>query len=466
MRMTRLTRALGLALVAALSAVSGRVSAQVTTGAITGTVTDEQGQPVEAAQIQMINKATGLTRGALTSASGRYVIQGLEVGAQYSVTARRIGFRPTTVDNVVVSLGQTTRADIKIERQATQLEAVTVVSETNAIISPTRTGASTTVGDSALRRLPSLNRNFTDFVALTPQVSNSGPGLSGGGSNNRFNNIQIDGAVSSDLFGLGSTGQPGGRRGQVDLDRGGEGVPGVALPVRRAPGELLRCADQCGDQGRDQRVPWFGVRRDAQPGLHAQPAVPHGLQAVAVRLCRRRPDREEQGALLPEPGIPAAHRSCGRPVHRELGDVVVQRVAGAGGPLQCGAQQVRDPVGVRGSGEQRQPAHQRLCPPRLQPDRQHVAGAAPQLCAGRGQRVQPLDVDVQPRQQRLLLHVEVALDGGTAAHELRQRRLQRAARQPQQHPRPPQAEHQLRADRGEHAGRPAGGRRRAFVAPQ
>lgn len=213
MRMTRLTRALGLALVAAMSAVTGRVSAQVTTGAITGVVTDEQGQPVEAAQIQMINKATGLTRGALTSASGRYVIQGLEVGAQYSVTARRIGFRPVTVDDIVVSLGQTTKADVKLERQATQLEAVTIVSETNAIISPTRTGASTTVGDSALRRLPSLNRNFTDFVALTPQVSNTGPGLSGGGTNNRFNNITIDGAVSSDLFGLGSTGQPGGQAG-------------------------------------------------------------------------------------------------------------------------------------------------------------------------------------------------------------------------------------------------------------
>ena len=214
MHMTRLTRALGLAL-AALLAVTGRASAQVTTGAITGVVTDETGQPVESAQIQMINKATGLTRGALTGASGRYVIQGLEVGAQYSVTARRIGFRPKTLDNVVVSLGQTTKADIQIEHQATQLEAVTIVSETNALISPTRTGAGTTVGDSALRRLPSLNRNFTDFVALTPQVSNSGPGLSGGGTNNRFNNIQIDGAVSSDLFGLGSTGQPGGQAGEI-----------------------------------------------------------------------------------------------------------------------------------------------------------------------------------------------------------------------------------------------------------
>ena len=73
MHMTRLTRALGLAL-AALLAVTGRASAQVTTGAITGVVTDETGQPVEAAQIQMINKATGLTRGALTGASGRFVI--------------------------------------------------------------------------------------------------------------------------------------------------------------------------------------------------------------------------------------------------------------------------------------------------------------------------------------------------------------------------------------------------------
>ncbi len=38
---------------AALLAVSGRASAQVTTGAITGVVTDEQGQPVEAAQIDL-----------------------------------------------------------------------------------------------------------------------------------------------------------------------------------------------------------------------------------------------------------------------------------------------------------------------------------------------------------------------------------------------------------------------------
>jgi hypothetical protein len=57
-------------------------------------------------------------------------------------------------------------------------------------------------------------------VALSPQISTKGPGNSGGGQNNRFNGIQIDGSVANDLFGLGSTGQPGGQAGakQISLE--------------------------------------------------------------------------------------------------------------------------------------------------------------------------------------------------------------------------------------------------------
>ena len=70
----------------------------------------------------------------------------------------------------------------------------------------------TDISDTALRRLPTLNRNFTDFLSLTPQVTTAqNGGLSSGGQNNRFNNIQIDGASESDIFGLGTTGQPGGQ---------------------------------------------------------------------------------------------------------------------------------------------------------------------------------------------------------------------------------------------------------------
>jgi len=65
------------------------------------------------------------------------------------------------------------------------------------------------VSDTALQRLPTVNRNLTEFIRLTPQVSTSGAGYSAGGMSNRMNNVQIDGATERDAFGLGSTGQPG-----------------------------------------------------------------------------------------------------------------------------------------------------------------------------------------------------------------------------------------------------------------
>jgi len=194
-----------------LLAIATGASAQVTTGAVAGRVTDASGAAVEGAQVQVRYPSTGASRGAVTNADGRYRVPGLEVGAGYVVVVRRIGYAPVTRDNINVSIGQVARVDVQLTQAATQLAAVTVSTEIDPVIAPSKTGTSTTVSDSALQRLPSLGRNFTDFVALTPQVSNSGPGLSGGGTNNRYNNIQIDGSTESDLFGLGSTGQPGGQ---------------------------------------------------------------------------------------------------------------------------------------------------------------------------------------------------------------------------------------------------------------
>ena len=190
----------------------------VTTGGIGGTITDANGAPVDAAQVQVINRATGFTTGTVTRESGRYTVLSLEVGGPYSVVVRRIGFQPFTRDGIYVTLSQTVRVDIRLEQSATTLTGVRVTADPNAaLINQTRTGVATSVSDSALRRLPTLNRNFTDFVALTPQVSvtdAAGPGntarISAVGTNNRYNQVQIDGASESDLFGLGATGQPGG----------------------------------------------------------------------------------------------------------------------------------------------------------------------------------------------------------------------------------------------------------------
>src|SRR6476661_10862976 len=203
-----LTVATALALVTGASA---RLLAQgVTTGAVSGTVTDPNGAPVEGAQVQVRNPRTGASAGGLTRANGQYNIQGVEPDPGYSLTVRRIGFEPQTQNNILVSLGQTTRSDFQLKQQSTVLETVSVTAEATPVINPSKTGTGMTVGDSLLRRLPTLNRNFADFVTLVPQVSTStGVGLSGGGVNLRQNAIQIDGAASGDLFGLGTTGQPG-----------------------------------------------------------------------------------------------------------------------------------------------------------------------------------------------------------------------------------------------------------------
>lgn len=192
------------------TALPSRATAQgITTGAVTGTVTDSSGRPLDAVQIRVRNKASGFVTGGLTHEDGRYFVQGLEVGGPYEVTARRIGFSQDIRDNQYIALSQALRLDFKLGQTAATLSGVTVVASTAADFSPTNTGTKAVVSDTAIQRLPTLTRNLTDFIRLTPQVSASGPGYSGGGMSNRMNNVQIDGASERDVFGLGSTGAPG-----------------------------------------------------------------------------------------------------------------------------------------------------------------------------------------------------------------------------------------------------------------
>jgi len=211
MTYTRLFAGCAFAL-ALLSPLLSPAAAQgVTTGAIAGTVTGSDGQPVEGAQVQISNRSTGFTAGGITRAGGTFYVQGLEVGGPYTVTVRRIGFEPQTRTDITVGLSSTTRSDFALNQRATTLSGVTVEATRTGEISPTATGTKTSVSDTVIQRLATSTRNLTDFIKLSPQVSQSGPGFSGGGMSNRMNNVQIDGASERDVFGLGSTGQPGGQ---------------------------------------------------------------------------------------------------------------------------------------------------------------------------------------------------------------------------------------------------------------
>jgi hypothetical protein len=195
-------------------AAAGPLAAQgVTTAAVRGTILDEAGTPLSDVTLTLTNRSTGQRYAGVSRGDGRYNIENVAVGGPYVLEARALGYQASRREGFSLALGQSLELNIAMTRAVVVLEAITVTAEEqDPLLASSRTGTSSYVSDTAIRRLPTLNRNFTDFVVTAPQVAYAS-GLSYGGGHRKMNNIQIDGTSNNDLFGLGDTGQPGG---QVD----------------------------------------------------------------------------------------------------------------------------------------------------------------------------------------------------------------------------------------------------------
>jgi len=206
-----LSRVIAMVAVATL-ALSGSLLAQgVTTGSVRGRVTDEAGNPVVGAMLTLTNTSNGLRYSVPSREDGIFAIENVTPGGPFTLAARAIGYRQTSQSGIRVGLGQVVDVELKMPQAAVELSALNVsAAAENPLTSTARTGAATYISDSMIANLPTLSRNFTDFMAAAPQVNSS----SVAGQNNRYNNIQIDGGVNNDLFGLGSTGTPGGQVGE------------------------------------------------------------------------------------------------------------------------------------------------------------------------------------------------------------------------------------------------------------
>ena len=120
---TRLRRALNtaLALLALLAPLAAPLGAQDTPGRISGTITDAARAPVAGAQVSL----AGTRFGAVSTASGRYVITGIPAGT-YEVRVQRIGQKPRSIPDVQVRAGEETTVDVSLETAATALGGVVV----------------------------------------------------------------------------------------------------------------------------------------------------------------------------------------------------------------------------------------------------------------------------------------------------------------------------------------------------
>ena len=207
----RLVRCAGAAALL-FGAVQSLAAQGVTSAALTGRVTDDQGNAIATATIELVNTATGQRYSGRTSPDGRYFFENVQVGGPYTINARAPGHEPARETDVYLKLGQRLERNFALRMTAVEVNAVVVTAEMNPLINQARTGPQGFISEEDLARMPTLGRNFTDFLVTVPQVvSTSVAGTTIGAQNNRFNNIQIDGGVNNDLFGLASSGTPGGQ---------------------------------------------------------------------------------------------------------------------------------------------------------------------------------------------------------------------------------------------------------------
>ena len=134
---------------ASVLATASSVQAQGT-GRITGTVMDESGAPVVSANVVVL----GTRIGALSGADGRYVLNGVPVGAR-TVVATLIGYGEAT-QVVTVSATAPVVADFRLRVKAVELQGV-VATGYGTQERRTVTGAVSTVRSAQISEMPTSN---------------------------------------------------------------------------------------------------------------------------------------------------------------------------------------------------------------------------------------------------------------------------------------------------------------------
>jgi outer membrane receptor protein involved in Fe transport len=218
---TRWTLLPALAIVA--MALPAPVFAQAT-GSIAGLVADQSAAVMPGVTVEATNTATGQVRHAVTGPDGHYTLPLLQPG-RYDVKATLAGFKPVVQKGIDVSVGDTSRVDIKLAVGGLE-ESVTVTGGT-PLVETSHATLGITIDQQKVVELPLNGRNFTQLGTLIPGVVAPPGGLGGAagdatpggfgaatagfnvnGMRNQSNNFLLDGASNNDTFNTGFVMRP------------------------------------------------------------------------------------------------------------------------------------------------------------------------------------------------------------------------------------------------------------------
>jgi hypothetical protein len=154
--------------VALLAVLSSPAAAQIGGGALAGTVLDQASTAVPGATVTITAAATNLSRAAVTSRDGTYVVTGLAPGS-YRVSVELSGFRTLAREGVRVATGETVRLDLHLEVGG-HTEAVTVQADAPLLRSEA-SGLGHVIDNRKVVDLPLNGRSFITLASLVPGVA-------------------------------------------------------------------------------------------------------------------------------------------------------------------------------------------------------------------------------------------------------------------------------------------------------
>lgn len=186
------------------------VFAQETSGALTGRVQNVDGNAVAGASILAIHTPSGTRYSLATDKDGRYTLNNLRIGGPYTVMVSMVGMQSDTRSDIQVRLGAAQELNLQLLVGTQALAEVAVTGRLQRQRVDTY-GAGRNISAEQVRNMPTVSRSITDVTRLTPQGSRDN---SFGGTNFRYNNVTVDGAVNNDAIGFspslgGQTGTSG-----------------------------------------------------------------------------------------------------------------------------------------------------------------------------------------------------------------------------------------------------------------
>ena len=184
---------------------SSEVLAEQTTGIIRGSVTDESGNPVSGASVQITHIPSGSKSSTSSGNSGAFYSRGLRLGGPFKVTVTKSG-QSSVRSNIFTRLGG--ESSVSFSLGSRSVEEIVVTAKASDF-SGLGVGPGSTFDSEDISTLPSIDRDIKDIAKLDPFVTvDNNDQLSFAGGMPRLIGFIIDGVSANDSYGLSSNAYP------------------------------------------------------------------------------------------------------------------------------------------------------------------------------------------------------------------------------------------------------------------